>query len=934
MTQALAGNKTKLAFCVGWCICLGSLLFAGCGKGKPEGFVASGKEYLAKHEYRAAVIELKNALQGTPNNPEARYLLGVALDRSGDPIAAEIELRKAAEAGYAAELVYPALGRSLLEQGQPQKVLSDLAAVSFDSPAAAAETRSTIGEAHLRLGQREDARSAFASALDAQPQNVSARLGMAKLAATKPDMKEAMRLVDEILAQSPSSVDALIFKAQLLASQNLEADAAKTYEKVLEIEPPNTAANTALVVLLVKAREFEKAKKHLAELRKLIPKSLMTVYLEALVSYSQGDLGSAKAATGEVLKAEPEHLPSLLLAGAVAHDSGAYGQAEDYLRKVLARAPKETYARRLLVSTYLRSGRSAAALAALQPLIEQFPDDPMVVGLAGEVYLASNQVSKATPYFEKLVALDPNNIAARTRLGQIYIATGDADKAIHDLEAASASSAGQYQTDLALVALYLRKKDLTKALAAVNALEKKQPDNPLTYNVRGIVELGKGDVGSARDSFARALQLQPTYLPAARNLAMLDLADNKPDRAKQRYEAILAKDPKSEEALLSLAELTQVSGAPASETGKALDRAVAARPDSLAIRVAQVNLLRQMGDRTGALAAAQQADAALPDNPQILEVLGRSQLDMGDVDRAIATYGKLAQALPQSSTPLLLQAEAYIAAKNLDGALQLLNKALELQPGLVQAQKSIAILQIKLGRYDLALVQARAIQKELPKDPLGYVLEAGVLTAQRKQGDAERLLTTTLKRTPAPSVVLELYDLQRKTGRTAEANALAERWIRENPKDVDVLQYLADNSLLNRDYKAAVPRLKTLLARQPRNAVTLNNLAWALGQLKQPEALRYAEEAYSLAPGNPTILDTFGWLLAQGGDMARGLELLKKASSLAPNAHATRLHYAQALIKSGQKDDARRELQALAGLPGTSPVKQTATELLSTLKGS
>jgi putative PEP-CTERM system TPR-repeat lipoprotein len=427
------------------------------------------------------------------------------------------------------------------------------------------------------------------------------------------------------------------------------------------------------------------------------------------------------------------------------------------------------------------------------------------------------------------------------------------------------------------------------------------------------------------------LQLQPTYFAAARNLAMLDFAENKPNSARQRYEAVLAKDPKNEEALLGLAELLQLTHAPAQETAKTLERAVSARPDSVQLRLVQINFLRQLRDGRGALAAAQQADAFLPDNPQILEVLGRTELEAGAVSQAIATFGKLVHAFPKSAAPLMLQAEAYLAAKNEDAALQALKRAIEVQPGLVAARKNIALLQIKAGRYDLALTQARAIQEEVPRDPLGYLLEASVLTAQKREHEAERLLIATLKRTPAPSVVFELYDLMSMTGRATEATAIAERWIRENPKDVEVLQYVVEKNLRNRDYKSAVPRLKVLLARQPRDALTLNNLAWALGQLKDPEALRYAEEGYPLAPDSPTMLDTLGWLLVEGGDTARGLELLRKASRIAPNAHAIRLHFAQALLKSGQKDDARKELLALAGLPGASPVKETAIELLSTL---
>ncbi len=52
-------------------------------------------------------------------------------------------------------------------------------------------------------------------------------------------------------------------------------------------------------------------------------------------------------------------------------------------------------------------------------------------------------------------------------------------------------------------------------------------------------------------------------------------------------------------------------------------------------------------------------------------------------------------------------------------------------------------------------------------------------------------------------------------------------------------------------------------------------------------------------------------LLVEKGDHARGVQLLQKATSLAPQAASIRLNLARALIKTGQKDAARRELDEL-----------------------
>jgi thioredoxin-like negative regulator of GroEL len=67
------------------------------------------------------------------------------------------------------------------------------------------------------------------------------------------------------------------------------------------------------------------------------------------------------------------------------------------------------------------------------------------------------------------------------------------------------------------------------------------------------------------------------------------------------------------------------------------------------------------------------------------------------------------------------------------------------------------------------------------------------------------------------------------------------------------------------------------------------------------------------------------------GDLTKGTPLLKMASSLAPTNNDIRLHYAKALVKSGDKVNARAQLDILTKLDSASPVRVEADKLMADL---
>lgn len=904
-----------------------SLLLAGCAGETPEALLASARDYLAKNDGKAAVIQLKNALQADPALPEARFLLGRALFESGDSTSAEVELRKALELKHPADQVVPLLARVLLARGQAKKVIDEFSRSAVGAPESQADLQATLGQAHLTLGNRPAAETAFKAALAARPGYPPALIGQVRLQAIGGDVAGALSLLDGVLEKSPASHDAWQLKGDLLSAQGESEQSLAAYRKALEIKPDSVAGHALLIARLLQGGKVDEAVQQLEALKKIAPKHSQTAYLQAWADYRQKKFTTAREAIQQHLRTVPDSPLGLQMAGLIEYELKSYAQAETYLLRALPKTPGLSIARRTLIATYLRSGQPAKAVAALQPILDTMDGDSNMLALAGEVYMQSGDVEKAGIYFAKATALDPDNVSKRTSLALAHLADGDSDIAFRELEQVAAVD-DSTNADLALIAAHLRRREFDPALRAVAALEKKQPDNPLVHNLRGTALLGKRDLPAARKSFERALALNPAYFPAASNLANLDLAERKPEDAKGRYESLIAKDPKSTQAYLALAELRARTGGKVDEVAALIGKALAANPSDPVPRVALVALYLRAKEDKKALAAAQDALAVLPDQPEILDAAGRAQQAVGDFNQALATYRKLASHVPGSPQPHLRMAEIQVAAKNKDAAMSSLRKALEIKSDLIEAQRGVILLDIDAGRLPEALVVARQVQKQRPREAVGYGFEGDIHVAKKAWGDAVAAYRAGLKQSAASTgLAIKLHAALAASGGKAEAGRFAEGWIREHAKDAQFRLYLAESANTAKDYATAAKHYRALLDAQPENPVLLNNMAWAAGQSKDPKAVEYAEKANRLAPGQPVILDTLGGLLVEKGETGRGLELFRKALELAPQASQIRFNYARALLKSGKQSEAKKELDELAKLGDKFPAHAEVAQL-------
>ncbi|MEO7010533.1 MAG: XrtA/PEP-CTERM system TPR-repeat protein PrsT [Caldimonas sp.] len=912
-------------------LCIAAAALAACSGQSEEGFIVSARAYLDKGDSAAAVIQLKNALGENVDSSEARYLLGKALLAGGDPVAAEVELRKAKDRGAPESRVLPELARAMLSLGQPSRITSQFGAVTLADPTAQADLRTTVAAAYAQQGKTAEADAELAAALRAQAGYAPALLVEARLKAGAGDVDGALQLLDSVLAKAPDNVHAGVAKGSLLwLGKNDPAGALQAERKVLAAKPGTVPAHVQIVAILFREGRQAEARAQFDQLRKIAPNYPETLFYEAQFAYVDKNYKHARELTDALLKAIPDHVRALELAAAAEYHLGQDEQAQAFSMRALKVIPGLVLARQISAQSFLRIGEPGKALEVLTPLLEGEHPDAESLALAGRAFMETGDAGKGDAAFRRAAQSSPGNLKVRAEVAAAMMSGGQAEVSLRELESVAAEDKGP-RADLALISARIAQADWRGALKAIDGLAAKMPGKPLPHQLRGQVLVSMRDADGARRSFEAALGSDGKYFPAVASLAAMDVATGKADEARRRVTEYLAANPNSAQAMMMLADIPTASGAPPDDALKRLGDAVRADPTAPRPRLALIGRHMKMGDTASALSAAQAAAAALPNDLNILGALGQVQLLAGEVQQAVSTFARLAALRPKSARYQMNLAEARVAASDLDAAGLALKKAAELDPALDEAPRGLAMLALRQGRPQEAMAIAREMQKRRPKDGSGFEVE-GDLEAQRKNwAAAASAYRAASQRGAVSTAVIKLHTALLASNQAAEADRVAADWEKKHPNDPAFRFHLGDLATQKQEYGAAEAHYRAVLVSQPANALAMNNIAWLMHKQSKPGALQMAQRANSLMPHRAPLLGTLAEIQASSGQLSDAVATQKQAIASARQDPRLKLVLARYLIKAGQRDEARDQLQALQRLGDGFGAHSEVDALLKTL---
>ncbi|HZP88198.1 MAG TPA: XrtA/PEP-CTERM system TPR-repeat protein PrsT, partial [Burkholderiales bacterium] len=619
---------------------VGALLLAtitvSCSK-KQDDYVRSAQDYITKRDYASALVQLKNAVAQTPNDAQVRMLMAEVFLHLGDVRSAEQELRRALALGSPREKVLPTLARTLLILGNPQRVVDEFKDETLADVDARAQLSSTVGVAHLELGDTRSAAETFNKILAEQPSNLSARVGNARVALLDRKYGEAGKQLAGILRDSPSAASALMLQAELQLAQGDRDAAMESYRRVGVANDKDIESRYRLGLLYLDSKQLPEASRLIEQIRAIAPKDLRADYLAAVAAWRQGQAAQAAELVTRVLARAPQHAPSMFLAGIAAQATGKAEAARNYLEKVRRHPLLGAQASRALIKTYLGSGEAAKAQEVVDEALTKAPKDPELLALAGEVALARGDMKKAGQVLSQAKEAQ----GSKARLAQTLIASGDATAGLNLLESEAEEGKEDEQSLITLAVYHLQHKNYDEALKRIRQFEAKQPKDALAPALRGVVLSSQSKPELARRELERALQLDAAHPLALDALASIDVREHKAGAAQARYEAVLRQQPGNETVALGYVAWLRAQNAGADKVLAVMRKLLVSNPDAVNARVAMVDLLLGYGEPGGAVQAAQELVGRKPDNAFALQLLAKAQLAAGNSEQALTSLRRV-----------------------------------------------------------------------------------------------------------------------------------------------------------------------------------------------------------------------------------------------------------------------------------------------------
>lgn len=437
----------------------------------------------------------------------------------------------------------------------------------------------------------------------------------------------------------------------------------------------------------------------------------------------------------------------LLLANILSGLKQERGAVVHYKRGIELLPDKEEAYLQLAI-VYLRIFEYEEAVKTLKALLEKSPDSPLAFYYLGKSYEQMKLPKEALVYYRRVIEMKPDFEPVYLDIGLSLESQGERNEAIRSFESLLRVNPHNFSVMQHLVQLYIQEKRLDDSLKILNLLisrgvggldtrrkaglvylELEQFDNairefefilaqePKASQVRFYLASALEDKGESALAIAEFLKIPPNafnYTDALGHVAYLYLDAGEGDKGIALLKEAIALDRSRFDIYLHLAGIYEGQ----KRFREALDTLLeveAGFPNESRIHFRIGILHDKLGERAKLIERMKKALAITPDDPQALNYLGYSYVEMGtNLDEALLLLKKAVSLRPNDGFILDSLGWAYFKLKRYKDALSELERAAEIVTDDATIKNHLADVYLALHDYKNAILIYRQVLKLEP----------------------------------------------------------------------------------------------------------------------------------------------------------------------------------------------------------------------------
>jgi len=676
--------------------------------------------YLNTGDTRNAIRETVIAADLLPDDLDAQLRAGQFLMLAGRYEDAKARAEKVLAKDAKNVTAQILKGNALAGLKDPDRAVEEInAAIKLDPQDA--RSYASLGTLELSKGRRDEAEAAFKRAVEAQPASSLAQLSLAnfywsggRMAEAEPVLKRALALDPQnvtvqralvtyymttgrakeaeaplkAVADTLKSVQSRLALADYYLGAERTQDAQSLLTSIAEQKGGFAGATIRLSTLDYEAHRLAEAHRQIDAVLAKEPKNVDALLVKARFLLSEKKTDEALTRVKAATAADSRSVLAQQLLGTIYATQGEMNAAVAAFLEVLKLSPRSIDARLQLANLSLRKGTPEPALRYAEEVLHDAPKHAVARTVIVRALVAKGDVARATSELSTLISDSPGVASLHAQMGALHLKTKDRVGARREYDRALVLDPQSFDAFSGLIAIDVEDKNVARAKAAVEARLQSVPKDPALLALAAAMYGTLHETGRQEALLQRLIEVSPNNLQAFAGLASLYAQENRLDEARQGFEALATRAPKSVGVQTMVAVILQAQRKD-SEARKVYESVLQIDPTA---GLAANNLAWIYADGGGnldvALGLAQTAKRQMPDVPQVNDTLGWVFYKKDLAEQAIPAFEASVKTSPKNPTYRYHLGLAYAQAGKLVQAREALDEALRQKPDFHEAAEA------------------------------------------------------------------------------------------------------------------------------------------------------------------------------------------------------------------------------------------------------